>query len=79
MRYLFIIRIALLVYDVLLCIDKEVRYVWGAPKALCKLSRFLYIYNRYMSILWNLLDLGLIGTVSDTVSATCKIYLTDAL
>ncbi|EIW57012.1 uncharacterized protein TRAVEDRAFT_49821 [Trametes versicolor FP-101664 SS1] len=57
----------LLVYDALLCVDMEVRYVWRAPKASRKLSRLLYIYNRYMSILWNLLSLGTIGAISDTV------------
>ncbi|KAL1937392.1 hypothetical protein VTO73DRAFT_13798 [Trametes versicolor] len=49
--------VALLVYDALLCIEKEVLYVWRAPKAERKLSRFLYIYNRYMSVLWNLLEM----------------------
>lgn len=59
--------------------DMEVRYVWRSPRASRKLSRLLYIYNRYMSILWNLLNLELIGTISDTVSATCGRCLTDAL
>ncbi|KAL1937394.1 hypothetical protein VTO73DRAFT_13800 [Trametes versicolor] len=57
----------LLVHDALLCMDMEVRYVWRSPKASRKLSKFLYIYNQYMSILWNLLSLVLIGTISDTI------------
>ncbi|EIW57022.1 uncharacterized protein TRAVEDRAFT_49833 [Trametes versicolor FP-101664 SS1] len=46
----------------------EVRYVWQSLKASRKLSRLLYVYNRYMSILWNLLVFGVIGTVSDTTT-----------
>ncbi|EIW57019.1 uncharacterized protein TRAVEDRAFT_49830 [Trametes versicolor FP-101664 SS1] len=58
----------LLLYDAIVCMDMEVQYVWRAPKASHKLSRLLYIYNRYMSILWNLLDIGLIGSISDTIT-----------
>ncbi|KAL1937387.1 hypothetical protein VTO73DRAFT_13793 [Trametes versicolor] len=64
---IYMVIASLLVYDAILCMDMEVRCVWRAPKASRKLSRLLYMYNRYMSILWNLLYLGLIGTVSDTV------------
>lgn len=66
-------------YDAILCINMEVRYVWRSPKASRTLSRLLYIYNRYMSILWNLPVLGGIGAISNTVSATGKICLNDAL
>ncbi|EIW57006.1 uncharacterized protein TRAVEDRAFT_49817 [Trametes versicolor FP-101664 SS1] len=62
-----VVVVALLVYDALLCLDKEVRYVWHSPKASRKLSRLLYIYNRYMSVVWNILAIGKIGTISDTV------------
>ncbi|OJT12065.1 hypothetical protein TRAPUB_11389 [Trametes pubescens] len=48
--------------------DMEVRYVRWAPKASQKRSWLLYIYNRYMSILWNLLKLGVIGTMTDTLT-----------
>ncbi|KAL1938077.1 hypothetical protein VTO73DRAFT_11906 [Trametes versicolor] len=58
----------LIVYDALLCIDLEAKHVWRSPKTSRKISRVLYIYNRYLSILWNTLTVGEIGTISDTVS-----------
>ncbi len=66
--YLYALLIALTVYDALLCIDLEAKHVWRSPKTSRKISRILYIYNRYLSILWNILTLGEIGTISDTVS-----------
>lgn len=60
---------ALLLYDTVLCIEKEVNYVWGSPKTSRRVSRILYMYNRYMSVIWNILTLALISTFSDSVSA----------
>lgn len=66
----------LLVYDALLCTDQEVQYVWRASASgFRKLSRVLYIYNRYMSMLWNILNAVLIGAVSDNVSAPINVEL----
>lgn len=65
---LYALSIALIVYDALLCIDLEAKHVWRSPKTSRKISRVLYIYNRYLSILWNTLTVGEIGTISDTVS-----------
>ncbi|KAL1937371.1 hypothetical protein VTO73DRAFT_13777 [Trametes versicolor] len=63
---IYVVIPVLLAYDALLCMEKEVQYVWWSPKAERKLSRLLYIYNRYMSIIWNTLTLGLLGNTSDT-------------
>ncbi|KAL1937379.1 hypothetical protein VTO73DRAFT_13785 [Trametes versicolor] len=50
----------LLLYDTVLCIEKEVNYVWGSPKTSRRVSRILYVYNRYMSVIWNILTLALV-------------------
>lgn len=68
------IPIALLLYDVLLCMDKEVQYVWQSPKTSRKLSRVLYTFNRYMPFLYNIMSVGFTVTMSDTVSATRRPY-----
>ncbi|KAL1940433.1 hypothetical protein VTO73DRAFT_9005 [Trametes versicolor] len=56
---------ALLLYDVLLTSGQEYCYVWISPKT--RLSRFLYLCNRYMLLLSVILDLGTIPSSSDTM------------
>ncbi|EIW57000.1 uncharacterized protein TRAVEDRAFT_49811 [Trametes versicolor FP-101664 SS1] len=56
----------LLAYDALLCLGKELRYVWQSPNAPPTFSQILYLSNRYIPILWNVLYLGAIGNLSDT-------------
>lgn len=58
-------------YDAILCIGKEVQFAWQSPAERSrKISRVLYIYNRYMSLLWNLMSCGAIPAISDIVSST---------
>ncbi|KAL1938453.1 hypothetical protein VTO73DRAFT_11693 [Trametes versicolor] len=59
----------LLAYDLLLCIGKEVQYAWRSPEAARSVPRVLYIFNRYMPVLWSILNLRLMGTLSDTRQA----------
>ncbi|EIW57029.1 uncharacterized protein TRAVEDRAFT_49841 [Trametes versicolor FP-101664 SS1] len=54
-----------LAYDALLCIDKEIQYVWRSPKTSRKLSPIIYMYNRYMALLRILVVLSLVSPVSD--------------
>lgn len=57
--------IALLLYDVLLTSGQEYRHIWRSRKSW--FSRALYVWNRYMFLLYLLLDLGTIPSMSDTV------------
>ncbi|KAL1938460.1 hypothetical protein VTO73DRAFT_11700 [Trametes versicolor] len=54
---------ALLIYDALLCMDKEVEYVWCSPKASRKLSRFLYLYNSCTALDWLTMVLEVLSLV----------------
>ncbi|KAL1937376.1 hypothetical protein VTO73DRAFT_13782 [Trametes versicolor] len=61
-----VVAATLLAYDALLCIGKELRYVWQSPNTPPTFSQILYLSNRYIPILWNVLYLGAIGKLSDT-------------
>lgn len=60
--------IALLLYDVVLTLGREYQYIWRSPKSW--VSRALYVLNRYTVLLYNILNLGTIPPMSDTVSIT---------
>ncbi|EIW57005.1 uncharacterized protein TRAVEDRAFT_49816 [Trametes versicolor FP-101664 SS1] len=66
---IFVVVATLLLYDVLLCMDKEVQYVWQSPNTSRKLSRVLYTFNRYMPFLYNIMSVGFTVTMSDTTLA----------
>ncbi|KAI0351094.1 hypothetical protein OH77DRAFT_968479 [Trametes cingulata] len=55
---------ALLLYDALLCIDREWRLIWRKPRSV---ASALYFVNRYLPIVWNVLPLFTIYVVSDKV------------
>lgn len=65
--------VALLLYDVLLTSGQEYQYIWREPKAW--VSRVLYMWNRYMSFLYNILQLGTIHRISDTVSVNYSLFV----
>lgn len=68
MEHAHLKSIALLLYDVLLTSGREYQYIWQSGKS--RVSRALYVWNRYITLLYLLLDLGTIPSMSDTVSAT---------
>ncbi|OJT06148.1 hypothetical protein TRAPUB_3083 [Trametes pubescens] len=55
----------LLLYDILLTSGQEYQYIWRAPKT--SVSRILYVWNRYMFLLYLILSLGTIPSISDAV------------
>ncbi|KAH9852819.1 hypothetical protein C2E23DRAFT_134565 [Lenzites betulinus] len=54
----------MLVYDYVLCLDREYQYVWRSRKS--KASRLVYLYIRYISLLEYVTGLVTIPPVSDT-------------
>ncbi|KAI0365857.1 hypothetical protein BV20DRAFT_1056130 [Pilatotrama ljubarskyi] len=52
----------LLLYDTLLCADRESRLIWQRSKSV---ASALYFVNRYLPIVWNVLPLFTIYPVSD--------------
>ncbi|KAI0351085.1 hypothetical protein OH77DRAFT_1430099 [Trametes cingulata] len=54
----------LLIYDTILCSDRECRLIWRKPKSI---ASSLYFVNRYLPIVWNVLPLFTIHPVSDKV------------
>ncbi|EIW56803.1 uncharacterized protein TRAVEDRAFT_49625 [Trametes versicolor FP-101664 SS1] len=66
---LSIVITVMLVYDVLLTSGKEYQYIWRSPKSW--FSRVLYLWNRYMCLLNNVMVLGTIPSMSDTQYVHC--------
>ncbi|KAL1937162.1 hypothetical protein VTO73DRAFT_14504 [Trametes versicolor] len=64
---------ALLLYDVLLTSGQEYRYIWRSRKSW--ISRILYVCNRYMYLLYLLLNPGTIPSISDVVKVDA--YISD--
>ncbi|KAI0365858.1 hypothetical protein BV20DRAFT_918033, partial [Pilatotrama ljubarskyi] len=58
-------RVALVVYDALLCVGQEISPIWGNAKPVASL---LYVCIRYVHIAWMVLPLFTAYPVSDTVS-----------
>ncbi|KAL1937254.1 hypothetical protein VTO73DRAFT_13923 [Trametes versicolor] len=54
----------LLLYDAILTAGQEYQYIWRSPKTW--VPRVLYLWNRYISLLYNLLSLGTIPSISNT-------------
>ncbi|EIW56807.1 uncharacterized protein TRAVEDRAFT_49629 [Trametes versicolor FP-101664 SS1] len=54
---------ALLLYDVILTSGREYQYIWRSKKSW--VSRGLYVWNRYMYLLYLLMNLGTIPPISD--------------
>ncbi|KAH9852816.1 hypothetical protein C2E23DRAFT_778182 [Lenzites betulinus] len=57
---------AMVMYDYVLCLDREYQYVWRSRKS--KASRLVYLYIRYISFLDYVMAFATIAPVSDTVS-----------
>lgn len=70
-RILTVFSPALLIYDFLICIDMEIRYVWQPSHTSRKFSRILYLYNRYIPLLYNVTGIIMIPPVSNAVSVDC--------
>ncbi|KAH9852828.1 hypothetical protein C2E23DRAFT_729975 [Lenzites betulinus] len=56
----------MVIYDYVLCLDREYQYVWQSRKS--KASRLVYLYIRYISLLEYVMAFVTIPPVSDTVS-----------
>lgn len=57
----------LLLYDVVLTSGQEYQYVWQSWKSW--FSRILYVWNRYTTLMFLILQLGTIPSMSNIVSA----------
>ncbi|KAH9856116.1 hypothetical protein C2E23DRAFT_503445 [Lenzites betulinus] len=56
----------LLAYDTLLNMEREVSLVWQSQKSW--VSRVIYVLNRYTMLFSSLLQLGVVPSISDSVS-----------
>ncbi|KAI0632574.1 hypothetical protein C8Q77DRAFT_1158063 [Trametes polyzona] len=54
---------AVILYDVILTLPKEMRYVWFSPRKWH--SRGLYVLNRYMYLVYSIISMGAIPPVTD--------------
>ncbi|KAI0780840.1 hypothetical protein BD413DRAFT_13354 [Trametes elegans] len=57
----------LFLYDNLLNLDREIQFIWASPKNAASL---LYLYNRYIPVLWSCLGQALISSVSQTLRSS---------
>ena len=58
---------ALLVYDWLLCLDQEVRFIWAWRSKRVTLSSIVYTLSRYTPLISNILAITTIYPMSDLV------------
>ncbi|KAH9852822.1 hypothetical protein C2E23DRAFT_134678 [Lenzites betulinus] len=55
---------AMVIYDYVLCLDREYQYVWRSRSS--KASRLVYLYIRYISLLEYVMGFATIAPASDT-------------